>query len=246
MHLVLGRGGMRLSKRHLTVRERTGEQAPAPVCNSIEICRYISIVTTESSRISATDEGWIRKPVQVRALRSPVRQEIVDALEAGGPATMAELAHGLGRRPDALYFHVRQLLRVSLIRELTPRREGRHVASVYDVAWRPMRLSYESGVSGKSLSAVVGAAMRLAVRDFAASARIKPPGAAGAGRPAHLWGARRVGWLDPDEINRVNRLLEEASNILRQGKPRKGSRAMSLSFVLSPSHRDQKDKGEST
>ncbi len=182
----------------------------------------------------------------VRSLRSPVRQEIVDALEAAGPATMAELARGLGRRPDALYFHVRQLLTVALIKELAPRREGRHVASVYDVAWRPMRLSYESGVSGKSLSAVVGAAMRLAVRDFAAAARVKQPGAAAAGRPPQLWGARRVGWLDPDEINRVNRLLEAASDILRKARPRPGSRSMSLSFVLSPSHRDQTKKGEST
>lgn len=201
---------------------------------------------TSTAHITKIDEGWIRKPAQIRSLRSPVRQEIVDALEAAGPATMAELARSLGRRPDALYFHVRQLLNVALLKELAPKREGRHVAAVYDLAWRPMRLSYESGVSGQSLAAVVGAAMRLAVRDFAAAARVKPSVAAAAGRPPHLWGARRVGWLAPQDIGRVNRLLEEASEILRQGRPQRGSRAMSLSFVLSPSHRDQKNKGEST
>src|SRR5262245_46892405 len=40
---------------------------------------------------------------QLRALRSPLRQEIIDAVAASGPRSVAELAEILGRPADALY-----------------------------------------------------------------------------------------------------------------------------------------------
>lgn len=186
--------------------------------------------------VETTDaNAWITKPSQVRALISPARQEIVDALEVAGPLTIAEVAGLIGRKSDALYFHAKRLVKVGLIRELEPRRNGRHVASLYDLAWRPMRLSYQAPVQAKDLAAVVAAAMRLAIRDFAAATKAYAKAAGtGVGRPTEIWGARVKGWLAPEEVSEVSQLLARAAAIVRSGRPREGARAMSVSFVLSP------------
>lgn len=185
-------------------------------------------------------EFWITRPAQVRALASPVRQEIVDALEAAGPCTMAQLGVLLGRRPDGLYFHIRRLAKVGLILEDEPRREGRHVAAVYDLPGRPVRLGYAPPVRAKDLSAVVTAALRTGAREFAAGVRahFRAPSPSADPRtpapPPGLWGARAKGWLTPAEAAEVNRLLSEAVGLIRHGSPRPGTRSMSLSLALTP------------
>lgn len=183
--------------------------------------------------------AWIRKPAQIRALAAPARQEILDAFDVAGPLTMAELAALLGRKPDALYFHVRRLLKVGLLIEHDARKTGRHVAAVYDTAWRPMRLAYEPPATAKDLAAIITAAMRLASRDYAAAIKVhigrtpQAPSADG-GRPADLWGARFKGWLTPDELDQLRTHLEAATDILRAGRPRPDASPVTLSFVLAP------------
>ncbi len=46
-------------------------------------------------------------PQRIRALASPARLEIIEALQIGGPATVAEIASRLARQPDSLYHHLR-------------------------------------------------------------------------------------------------------------------------------------------
>jgi predicted transcriptional regulator len=188
-----------------------------------------------------TPHHWISSPAQIRALASPARQEIVDALESAGASTAAELATLLGRHADALYFHLRKLVAVGLLRELEPRRDGRHVAAVYDVRRRPLRISY-SDASPTQLAAVIASAMRLAIRDFSAAADGLPrPAKARPGRPPELWGARAKGWLDDAQIRRVNHLLAEVAKTVRTSRPRPGARPMTVSFVLAPAPRVQPD-----
>lgn len=195
----------------------------------IEVCGYTSIVKTTRRQ----DEFWITRPAQVRALTSPVRQEIVDALESAGPCTMARLGELIGRPPDGLYFHIRRLVRVGLILEREPHREGRHVSAVYDLPGRPVRLRYAAPASAKDLSAVVAAALRTGSREFAAGVREHLRSGA-AEPPAGLWGARAKGWLTPREAAEVRGLLTEAMGILRRGAPREGAAPVSLSLALAP------------
>src|SRR5215831_10287962 len=67
----------------------------------------------------------IRGRRELRALVSPARQEIIDLLARMGDTTIAELAAGLGRPADGLYYHVRALQRAGLILEVDGRVEGR-------------------------------------------------------------------------------------------------------------------------
>jgi len=65
-------------------------------------------------RNAAPATYWIDRPEQIRALASPLRHEIGDRLAANGPMTIAALARALGRRPTAIYHHVKKLEAVGL------------------------------------------------------------------------------------------------------------------------------------
>lgn len=60
---------------------------------------------------------------QLRALRTPVRQEIVRSFMKLGACTVGELAEDLGREAAALYYHVHALVRARVVVE-TGQREG--------------------------------------------------------------------------------------------------------------------------
>lgn len=172
------------------------------------------------------DSVRIERPGQVRALASPVRQEVVDALEAAGACTMAELAALVGRPADALYFHVRALMKVGLVVEAEPFKDGRHVAARYALAGERVQLAYD--VPHRALlPRVVAAAVRMSLREYAAA--LEEP--AGRDDPR---GGRHKGWLTASEAERARGLLEELCGLIRAGRPREGTRPYALAFVLGP------------
>jgi len=166
----------------------------------------------------------------LRALASATRQEIVDVLTSSGPVTVAELAALLGRRPDALYFHVRALQKAGLVNECDPRSVNGRATAVYAVPG-PIRLDYERG-SRRGLARVVRLAIKLAQREFERECLSGRP--AGSGRARTLWGGRIMGWVNAAELARVNALLEELHTLLRPGRPGPGRQAISVGFLLAP------------
>ena len=172
---------------------------------------------------------------QLRGLRSPLRQEIVDALQAEGPCSIAELAGRLERSPDSLYYHVRALLRLGLLTE----RNGLRAAPglVVDVPVRPMRIRYRLGDRAQSLALgdLVGAMLRLAGRDFRAGQA--SPRAVSEGPRRNLWASRCKARLAPAQLAELTRLLGRVNRLLT---PRAGATAgedselVALTFVLTP------------
>ena len=67
----------------------------------------------------------IRSQKQLAVLASAPRLEIVDILADAGTLSVAELAAVLERPADALYFHLRALLRAGLVRRTGFRYRGR-------------------------------------------------------------------------------------------------------------------------
>lgn len=171
----------------------------------------------------------------LRVLVSPVRQEIVDAVVSAGPCTIADLGRHLGRAPDSLYFHVKRLEGAGLLVARDAARRGRHVAAVYDVPGRPVRIRFESGSSEpfrRSVNSVVQGAIRLGARDFAKA--IDSPSAVTRGRRRNLWGGRAKGWVGAAEVEELNVLIARASEILHSGRPGPGRKPVSFTFVLAP------------
>jgi DNA-binding transcriptional ArsR family regulator len=173
----------------------------------------------------------IDRPAQLRALASPVRQEVLDVLDAAGPCSIAELGERLARAPDSLYFHVRRLMKVALVVEAGRKQEGRHAFVVYDVAARPLRID-RSKARAKDMQAVVGGILRLAARDFRRG--LDGTDAVATGPARNHAGARFRGWLDARRLARANELLEELGLLLRAGSPGAGCQPVALAWVLAP------------
>jgi DNA-binding transcriptional ArsR family regulator len=168
---------------------------------------------------------------QLRALASPMRQELLDVLEAAGPSAISELAERLGRAPDSLYFHIRELVRVGLVVEVERRKVGRHVFVVYDLVGRPLRID-RSKARRADLQSVVAGILRLATRDYQRG--LADPTTVPDGPERNHWGARVRGWIDASEVARANELLEELSDLIREGHPGPGRQPVALAWVLAP------------
>ena len=165
------------------------------------------------------------------ALASPVRQDIVVALEGSSPRTVAELAGRLGRRPDALYHHLRALERAGmLIAEPSPSTGGRPGR-----AWRlrvkavhlPARAV--AGPNATYAERIVSAMTRASLRDYRRALRASE--AEGGARPS---ASRSSVWLDAGELRAVERTLTRLVARLRLHEPRPDRSPHVLTWVLAP------------
>jgi DNA-binding transcriptional ArsR family regulator len=177
----------------------------------------------------------IKSPRQIRALASAVRQDIVDALESAGPCTIRELAGLLGRRPDALYYHLRVLSEVGLIAQFASARNGENGATV-DVLSRPLHLNYNLSdrSNREGICRVVDAMSRSAQRNFRRAFR---PGDAKVNGPTRdLWAGRCQGWLSEEDMREVNRLLSRILSIVRarHTPTRRAAKRREITFILAP------------
>jgi hypothetical protein len=182
--------------------------------------------------------GLVADPAAITVLASPVRQELVDTVEAlGGVATIAELAEQLGRPADGLYYHVEILRRAGLLvtatdrrsragrnerRYRTPTRDGKRLALVY----QPRDARNATAVRG-----VVGSMLRIARRDFD---RALGTDVTVDGLRRELWAARGTGWVSDTELAEINRLLIQLSGHLRRPRGGPRQRLVSVCFVLAP------------
>jgi DNA-binding transcriptional ArsR family regulator len=187
----------------------------------------------------------IAETEQLEALSSPVRQEIVDALQALGPATVANLAVELGRPADALYYHLKVLLRVGLLRETGVREDGARPETIYDLPGRPVRMRYDADPRvRRAIQRTVASVLRLAERDFAAALeRAKFRG----GRPTRpLVGGRFKAWLDDAQIARLQELLEEIEDLMVRGTRAPDAKPYALTRVLVSLEPHERPRARST
>jgi predicted ArsR family transcriptional regulator len=171
---------------------------------------------------------------QITALASSVRQDIVDILAAIGPATAPEIARSLGRRPDGLYFHLRLLSRVGLLREGRRANGAGRMVATYDVPGRPLRIRYDLSDRGgaRAISRVTASMLRTANRGFA---RAASKGAARVTGPRReLWAARTRGWLTETELNEVNEAFARLIDLFNSRPGPENACPYEVTLVLSP------------
>lgn len=82
-------------------------------------------------------------PARLRAMASPARLELMNALVTTGPCSVAELARAVDRPADALYRHLRILLSAGLVRKLGDRPAGRRREIVIDAAAEHFTLPHD-------------------------------------------------------------------------------------------------------
>lgn len=191
--------------------------------------------TTRSRPSRSTAPLFVTSLAQIRALASPARQEIVDAVASMGPVSVAALAQSLGRTPNAFYFHIRKLESLGL---LVRRSEGgaRGRPSVlYDVPGRPVTMIYQPAQSrtkapmGKLVRSMVSSAARSFARGY------RPEIAVVAGDERNLWASRSKRWLSPRELREVNKHLRALISLLNNtGETARKGQLMEFTFVLAP------------
>lgn len=170
---------------------------------------------------------------QIAALASPIRFEIVSALEAmDDAATVAELADALGRPADGLYYHLRAMVRAGLLHERIDAGVRRYRSTV--PAGQRSRLGYKPGAT-KNAEAVERTATsmsRLSQRDFASA--IARSDSVVAGPLRELWAARVRAWVSDEEIAELNRLLNEIVQLLHRPRAKKADKLIALHWIVAP------------
>ncbi len=186
-----------------------------------------------SSR-AATRPYLIKRPDQIATLESAVRQEIVDTIQAAGPLAAPEISALMGRPADALYYHLKRLVRVGLLVVRATRRAGRRDEAVYDLAGHPLVLDYPLSTEGREhpLSRLVRSMLRTGERDFRAA--VGTDQARPDGDRRNLWAGRRHAWLSPRDLERVNGLVDQLVAIMTRARKPANGELCTLTLLLAP------------
>jgi DNA-binding transcriptional ArsR family regulator len=165
------------------------------------------------------------------AVASPARQELLSAL-GDGPATVAQLAHRLGRSRQALYYHLALLERAQLI-AVTPPGPGRHERT-YRVAAGRLAVGARPGSSGDRVAAkrAVQAMLRLTARETGTA--IDDPATHLHGPRRHLVALRGKARLTRRERQRVSALIDELESLFRSATGRRDGALYAVTVVLTP------------
>ncbi len=173
---------------------------------------------------------------QLAAIVSPVRQELLDVLARVDAVSLAELGALLGRPSDGLYYHVRALRRAGLVESAGTRTVGgrkeemvRAVASQFAIRYAAAPAHHADAVRS-----VIGAMLRLGVRDFHRA--LRTDGTKLEGLDRDLWALRTTGWLRPADLRRVNALIRRLAVSTARRRP--PGRLYALTVLLTPLHRN--------
>jgi|GEM_PF-2000804 len=80
------------------------------------------------------EQHVITRTSQLKALRTPIRQQIIMTMEQLETCSVNELAPCVGLAPESLYYHIGKLKEAGLVRVNHRRRSGKRMESVYELA----------------------------------------------------------------------------------------------------------------
>jgi DNA-binding transcriptional ArsR family regulator len=181
----------------------------------------------------------IVKHAQLRALASPARQELLDLLVRMGPCSAATLSRVVGRPADGLYYHLRTLQRVGLVREARTEDGARRRGLLYEAVHREPELRHDTAPGGNSaaVAAIVSSMLRLGTRDFRRAAAT--PGVRTRGPGRELWALRVTGRLSSKEVGEANRRIHALRSAV--GRPGTKGKLYAVTILLVPlEHRARK------
>ena len=169
---------------------------------------------------------------QLGAIVSPVRQELLDVLARLGPVSVAELGATLGRPADGLYYHVRALQRLGLVRSAGTRRSGRREEALFRASASQFAIRYPATAAGRSRAVVpiVSAMLRLGTRDFRRALADERTRFEGPAR--EVWALRTTGWLTEAQLRRVNGRVRDLAAATTRRDP--AGRLYAVTVLLTP------------
>ena len=174
----------------------------------------------------------IRDPEMVRALRTPLRREILETLLRLRGCSVKELATEAGRAPGALYYHIHELLRVGLIRETGKRPAGKRLESVYEPVAE--RIVLDRTVRARpfieALADLQRSTLRTAARELTAALEARGPKDAAPDDSGSL--IRLTARLKPRAAARARGMLRELAQFLDANDDPKAADAYAMTAAL--------------
>jgi predicted ArsR family transcriptional regulator len=184
----------------------------------------------------------LRSPAEIRAVSPPARAEILDRLLHSDGRSIAELATLLGRRPNAITYHVRQLVAAGVLVAAGTRRTPGRSEAVYRLAKPRIGIAAKAGSASHArlVARGVSAALRLAEREMAqaiTAGMLKKD--AGEVRPGRRHRAR----LRPADVAAVQRKLRDIERTFSRRRDAVDGRMWSFTQVLVPVRDRGRDRG---
>jgi DNA-binding transcriptional ArsR family regulator len=110
---------------------------------------------------------------QLACLASPARNEVFSQLRTAGKASIGDLAKAIGKKPEAVHYHVRALVAAGLATEAFRRPGTKKPESVYEPLGKELRLPKAS--QGPEVAALmrkaVAAGFRQTARGYLAASK---------------------------------------------------------------------------
>lgn len=176
----------------------------------------------------------VERLAELRALASPVREEIVGRLSAMGRASIGDVARALGRKPQALYPHFRVLEELGLVRAAGERPTARRPEALYETPGRHMRMVYDpaSPARREALSRNVAASLRRSER--ALREALESEDAVTRGPRRDTYWLSHSAWVTGDELAEINRHVDAILALLGRAEPEEGTELQAVSVALHP------------
>ncbi len=153
-------------------------------------------------------------PAKLRALRTPLRHAIVQALTRLGACTVRELADELGHEPASLYYHVHALEDAGIVVAAGRRSGSGRPEGVYSLVAE--RIVIDRTVTSKAflsaLSDLQMSTLRTTERELAASMAAR--GRSGTGDSTML--LRLASRLSPRDLARAKKMIHEVVEFLAE------------------------------
>ena len=175
----------------------------------------------------------VESVAQLRALSGPVPHQVISTLERLGAASVRELATAVGLPPESLYYHVRRLVAVGLLRVREERATRRRPEAVYELPARELVVR-SHGAAPAFTDALVGlhrSLMQMAIRIYERALRRGD-------RPVRgLRIIQQSARLAPSDLAELERRLEEIAGFLVERDDPQRDRFVSLTISLAPVQR---------
>lgn len=190
----------------------------------------------------------VQSPSKWAVLASPARSELVEALRTRGPCSVAEIAELTGRPADGLYPHLERLRRAGFVRELAPRKVGRHVQRLFDTTADDFQVDFKGSGGRAENDAIIAMAkvfLHAAQRAVQRSAR--------AGRLRYSPEDRNIAisyelsWLTPAAFARVRRHVRAIKAVMDRAKfQRQGELYLTLAIATPVTRKPRRGQTRST
>ena len=180
----------------------------------------------------------------MEAIISPLRQDIIEAFTATGPCPIKRIALELGKSADSIYYHVRKLLDVGLLRHIETRRTKRRDEAIYDVPSDKLELSYnlDDPSIADAMRRIAASMLRRASKYFDAATELESVEPTGPERNFRVMSG--MAWLTKKDLREVNRHFNAIIELTGKPRSREADQLCAITGVISPVEPQPVRRGE--